>query len=65
MFDSLPSDTIRIYTDGSKMKEGTSCAFLAQPPANFEIVQSYKLSPQASIFTAEAMAIYKALIRGK
>ncbi|KAH0818644.1 hypothetical protein GEV33_004147 [Tenebrio molitor] len=23
MFDSLPSDTIRIYTDGSKMKEGT------------------------------------------
>jgi hypothetical protein len=27
MFDSLPSDTIRIYTDGSKMKEGTGCAF--------------------------------------
>jgi hypothetical protein len=62
MFNSLPSDTIRIYTDGSKMKEGTGCAFLAQPPSHSETVQSYKLSPQASIFTAEAMAIYKALI---
>jgi ribonuclease HI len=62
MFDSLPSNTIRIYTDGSKMKEGTGCAFLAQPPSHSEAVQSYKLSPQASIFTAEAMAIYKALI---
>jgi ribonuclease HI len=64
MFDSLPSNTIRIYTDGLKMKEGTGCAFLAQPPSHSETVQSYKLSPQASIFTAEAMAIYKALIWG-
>jgi hypothetical protein len=69
MFDSLPSDTIRIYTDGSKMKEGTDgskmkegtgCAFLVQPPSHSETVQSYKLSPQASIFTAEANRRQKA-----
>ncbi|XP_072162117.1 uncharacterized protein, partial [Bemisia tabaci] len=50
-------DYKQIYTDGSKLENSqTGCAFITQNES-----RSFKLSPIASIFTAEAFAIHQAL----
>ena len=45
------------YTDGSKTVNSTACAF----SCDLNEIYSFKLSPVTSIFTAEALAISKAL----
>nr|CAI5850572.1 unnamed protein product [Callosobruchus analis] len=47
---------IHIYTDGSKTAEHVGCAFVVRDDMN-----SWKLHPAASIFTAELYAIWQAL----
>lgn len=49
----------RIYTDGSLTAEHVQCAFF--DPENF-VLRCFKLNPLSSIFTAEAFAIYQALL---
>ena len=51
------SETICIYTDGSKGPEGVGCAFVAP-----EHSQSYRLNSSATVFTAELYAILQAII---
>lgn len=49
---------VTIFTDASKSNEGTGCAYFVP----FEEVEGkFKLDNKCSIFTAEAIAIYKAL----
>ncbi|XP_025416330.1 uncharacterized protein LOC112687685 [Sipha flava] len=48
-------NSVQIYTDASKTNNGVGVAMIVN---NQKI--TYKLPPQASIFTAEAIAIYKA-----
>ena len=52
------SDDIQIYTDGSKSDNGTGCAIYIP---EFEVSVKYRLLEHASIFSAEAIAILKAL----
>lgn len=52
------SDDLQIYTDGSKNENGTGCAFYIP---ELETSVKYRLPNQASIFSAEALAILKAL----
>nr|CAI5821926.1 unnamed protein product [Callosobruchus analis] len=47
---------IHIYTDGSKTAERVGCAFVVK-----DDIYSWKLHPDASIFTAELYAIWQAL----
>ncbi|XP_060880770.1 uncharacterized protein LOC132952480 [Metopolophium dirhodum] len=49
-------NSVHIYTDASKTNDGVGLAMII----NNQTI-AYKLPPQASIFTAEAMAIYKAV----
>ncbi|XP_072395130.1 uncharacterized protein [Diabrotica undecimpunctata] len=51
-------ESVAIYTDASKSKDGVGCAFYI-PSKN--INYSYKLENIFSIFSAEAIAIYEAL----
>ena len=50
------SDTIRIFTDGSKSEEGTGCAYFISG-----LVQIFKLEIYSSVFSAELYAILKVL----
>lgn len=50
------SSFIHIYTDASMSNSGTSCAYLV-PQYNVEA--KFKLCPETSIFSAEALAIVK------
>ncbi|KAL4148382.1 hypothetical protein QTP88_002640 [Uroleucon formosanum] len=49
-------NSVHIYTDASKTNDGVGFAMII----NNQTI-AYKLPPQASIFTTEAMAIYKAV----
>lgn len=56
-------ETLTIYTDGSKNKNGCGCAIFAQSSCH-SVARKYQLDPAASIFTAEAVAILEALKYG-
>ena len=58
-FNSLRAEYVDyafIYTDGSKTEEGVGCAYIHGNRSD-----GFKLPDHCSIFTAEAVAIYKAL----
>ena len=65
IIDSHPNPTLplELYTDGSKTETGVGAAFLAITP-QMEILhqQQIKLAPHCSIFQAEALAIYHAIL---
>ena len=50
------SDSMHVFTDGSKSEQGGSCAFVL---GNNK--QCFKLSSQATIYTAELYAILQVL----
>ena len=50
------TDRQHIYTDGSKRDVGVGCAFVCG-----SATRTFTLSPQATVFTAELLAIHKAL----
>lgn len=49
------------YTDGLKSFAGVGCAFWVKLNNNSSVYRMYKLPDNASIYTAEAIAILKAL----
>lgn len=53
------NESIALYTDASKSADGTGCAFFI-PSGHIE--KKFKLKPETSIYTAEAIAIYEALL---
>ena len=54
------SNSLQIYTDGSKLEDGSvGCSFCIP---SLQISKSYKLNPNISITSAELFAIYMALV---
>ncbi|GFW03915.1 pggt1b [Trichonephila clavipes] len=45
-----------IYTDGSKRTDYVGCGFVIE-----DVMRGYRLDPSCSVFTVEAVAIYRAL----
>lgn len=58
ILDQFPG-SLNIYTDGSKNQVGTGCSFII--PSR-KVEKMFKLKNSTSTFTAEATAIYEALI---
>ena len=54
--DRIHANSIKLYTDASKSPNGVACAVVAK-----DLVRSGRISDYASIFTAEMVAIEKAL----
>lgn len=52
-------NSIHIYTDASKSDSGTGAAYFIP---SLKVEETLKLNPRFSIFTAEAIAIYEALL---
>ena len=50
------TDRQHVYTDGSKSDAGVGCAFVCDTTT-----RTFTLPPQATVFTSELVAIYKAL----
>ncbi|XP_072937471.1 uncharacterized protein [Epargyreus clarus] len=59
--ERLPSDTIRVYTDGSKHDGLVGAAFVAYHPDGSMETRKLKLHSCCSVFQAELLAIQRAL----
>ncbi|KAG5871473.1 hypothetical protein JTB14_005500 [Gonioctena quinquepunctata] len=55
--DKFP-DHLQLYTDASKQSNGVGCAFFI-PTTN--VCAQYRLNENTSIFSAESIAIFKAI----
>lgn len=60
VFQKELTESVVFYTDGSKVDEGTYVGSAIYSP-QLKLHDMYKLPSQASVFTAEAWAIYNAL----
>lgn len=57
----LGQNSIKIFTDGSKMDGAVGCAFVVYDGQAEVMTKKYKLGPHCSVFQSELWAIYNAL----